>query len=283
MSGRILSLRWRKLMAIGFVVDDRFIGLRNLRSSLSAFLKHPAMLVVLGFVLTGVIGNYLVYLENERQRQNDATVKSMDEVRAAFDDLSMAFSEYQFRANRLIALEESGASPDAIATARKPYDDAVQNWKEHEAVDNPKIGADYFQATALGNMGLSVTYIDMGIDAVDECLNLNVRQVDSSGEVSLACKNKFAMTRDVTIPGVSVESRMFLVSHCVSFFTTFVRPNPATDFQDVSSLSDSPPIKTLNVICDPTMESYSLQHMIDELGKREKSSKVAAATLPATR
>ncbi|QBR03926.1 hypothetical protein [Paraburkholderia pallida] len=267
MNGRILSLRWRKLTRIGFVVDYRFIGLRGLGARLNRLFLHPATLVILGFVLTGLIGNYLAYQQSERQRQNDATVKSMDEIRASFDDLSEAFSEFQFRASRLIKLEETQAPSDAIAAARKQYDEAVQKWKEHIAADGPKIGSRYRQISGNESVSLLMGDLNADTDFVDECLINNIRKQGSDPtEILLACKREYARTPDATIDGVSVESRMFLLLQCFMEISNVMRPDPQFDFQASGQVSDRE-VKLIGTMCYPTVMVESLDRYEADIHK----------------
>jgi hypothetical protein len=259
MRGRILSFRWWKLTRIGFVVDDRFIGLRKFQGWLGGVFRHPAALVLLGFVLTGVIGNYLAQLENERKQQSDAVVKGMDEIRASFDDLSVGFSDFQFRTNRLIKLEEAEASSDEIATARAQYDEAVQKWKDHLVADGPRIGGLYSQMTGYQMMGFPVSHMNIDTEYLDACLSRNIREQGSDPrDISLTCINKASALPNATSPGVTVESRMWILSTCVQYFTEFMRPDPQFDFQR-DGLRANPHLKFIEVICDPQREFESLQ------------------------
>jgi hypothetical protein len=280
MRGRILSLRWRTLTRIGFIVENRFIGLRKIGNWLNGFSRHPATLVLFGFVLTGLIGNYLAQLQGERREESDSVVKSMDEIRASFDELSVGFSDFQFRATRLIRLEESGASADAIASAHTQYDAAVQKWKESLAANGPRIGGRYLQMMGLNAMGLVVSNIDMDTDLFDECLNNNVRKQGSDPrEVSLECKNKYTLVPYATIPGVTVESRMWLLSTCARYFIIFMRPDPQSDFDERGTAAKSFS-RVVGLVCSPLLQNDNLQELNEYFSKEFKLPKAPMKASP---
>ena len=107
---RVLSIRWRTLTRKGFVIAPDPKAGRRRRRLADRLSKHPAVLLILGFLLSGVVGTWVTHLLDQQQRERDATVKSMDDLRASMDDLSAAFSDYFYRSIALINLRGSGAT-----------------------------------------------------------------------------------------------------------------------------------------------------------------------------
>jgi hypothetical protein len=146
--------------------------------SVDPILRHPFMLVLLSSLLTLVVGSWLTATYQERQREREATVRSMDELRGAIDDVSLAFYQYSLAATNLVALKEQGSPPDKIAAAQAAYEDADNNWHLKYFADEPNI-----QQRMPGNRGgdatvLMLTEAYVGSIAVDVCIGTG--KIDST-------------------------------------------------------------------------------------------------------
>lgn len=221
---RLMSLRWRTLTRRGFRIapDPRAGRLR--RRKINRLSKHPAALLVLGFVLTGVIGNGLVALQEHRERERESLVKSMNDLRAAYDDLSAAFANYYYRARLLINLQQDGATADAIAEARKASEAASEKWQERLVADSPTIDTLHEQATGDSRAGYISEDMKVATGLVDDCIASNkpVRDPNST-EYMLECGPRW--NKDVT-----ALSRLLTLSNCMKTFAMFMRPDPRFDF-----------------------------------------------------
>lgn len=239
MEHRLLSFRWRTLTRKGFVLAPEPQEARRRRKLFNQVSKHPAVLLLLGFVLTGLIGNGLVALQEHRQRQRESIVKSMNELRAAYDDLSVGFADYYYRGRALIALQQKDASANDIAAARKAFDAASEKWLERLAADAPTIATLHENATG-DYGGLSITEdIKIATDLVSDCIASNHPQRDpNSKEYVLKCTQK---------EGVTALSRLLILSNCVKSFASFMRPDPKLDF---SVTGNNPIAKKVSVVLE---------------------------------
>lgn len=95
---------------------------------LDAMLRHPLAAILLGFVLTGVVGTTLTnHLSSVRQQEADA-MRLRDMRREAIRSLSRALSERVARMQVLIRAIERRGSPQLIAEAYKLYEETEARW-----------------------------------------------------------------------------------------------------------------------------------------------------------
>jgi hypothetical protein len=243
MQRRIVSLKWRTLTRKGFVLVPEPQEARRRRRIFNHASKHPAVLLILGFVLTGLVGNGLVALQEHRQRQRESIVKSMNELRAAYDDLSVGFADYYYRGRALITLQENGAASDELAGARRAFDAASEKWLERLAADSPTIATLHENATG-DYGGLSITEdIKTATELVDDCVASNHPKRDpNSSQYVLECTKK---------DGVTALSRLLTLSNCMKSFASFMRPDPKLDFSVTGNNSLAKRVsKVLETACD---------------------------------
>ena len=99
------------------------------KKSLAEFLKHPTANLILGFVLTGVIGGALTnYYQFQRQveTQKLAQIKARKEAITGFSGLN---AEHLAHAERLIRALEAGAKPEAVSELADAYETAQVRWR----------------------------------------------------------------------------------------------------------------------------------------------------------
>jgi hypothetical protein len=202
-------------------------------NSIDPILRHPFVLVLLSSLLTLVVGSWLTATYQERQREREATVKSMDELRGAIDDVSLAFNQYSLAATNLVELKEHGSPPDKIAAAQIAYEDAYNNWHLKYLADEPNI-----RERMPGNRGgdatvLMLTEAYLGSIAVDVCIGTG--KIDSTApnaaQRGMRCAFRLKGHADLT-----AEERINGLTGCVEWFHMFVRPDPKNDFDSEAQI-----------------------------------------------
>jgi hypothetical protein len=95
---------------------------------LDALLRHPAGVMFVGFLLTGVVGTMLTnHLAGQRQAEA-AAIAQRDADRKAVLELSRLFAEQLTRAEMLAAAIEHQAASEVIDRLKQLYDEAMTNW-----------------------------------------------------------------------------------------------------------------------------------------------------------
>ncbi|WP_175752231.1 hypothetical protein [Burkholderia anthina] len=224
---RVLSLRWRTLTRKGFrIAPDPKAGRRR-RRVFDRLARHPAVLVILGFLLSGILGTWVTHLLDQQQREREANVKSMDDLRASMDDLSAAFSDYFYRSIALVNLRESGATQSQLSAARTEYEAAHYKWQQRLTVDGPNIQERYpapendvSAAVILGSLKAASGFVD---DCIEQG-TLRQRKAPVRGsDFQVVC------TDTSVAGGVTADDRLIATGVCVNLFTMLMRPNPSND------------------------------------------------------
>ncbi|WNC94386.1 hypothetical protein RI103_35015 [Paraburkholderia sp. FT54] len=194
--------------------------------ALSDFLKHPAVLLILGFLLTGVVGTWLTNFHTERQRVRDVSNRSMDNLRTSMDDLAAGYSQYFSRTVELIREVESGAPKTELAVSRGRYRDAYEHWKERYDVNMPNIQQRYPSNAATRALRTVSAGIDIGMRDLNQCINDNtLRSLPmkvGSRIYTLACG-------DSSTSAVTATGRITVYTDCVQKLLSEMRPDPTKD------------------------------------------------------
>lgn len=195
--------------------------------TLDAVFRHPVVLLLLTSALSIGIGSWLTATYQERQREREATVRSMDELRGAIDDISLAFEQYSSAASHLIALREASAPADQLTTAQAAYNEANERWQLKAFGDIPNV-----RQRMPGNRGGDMTVvileeISMGALALDSCLERGaVERVPGSDT-----KKRIACSLHIKgFPELSADDRVGRLDRCFTLFHLLVRPDPKNDF-----------------------------------------------------
>lgn len=98
------------------------------KRTIGDMLKHPLVNVVVGFLLTGVLGTtltqyYIVQREKQKQQHELATTR-----KESIATLSTLNAEYLARAGMLLAAVDRG-DEDSIKKLRAVFDDAAMRWQ----------------------------------------------------------------------------------------------------------------------------------------------------------
>jgi len=94
----------------------------------SGMLAHPLTSVIVGFILTGIIGWALTNWYNERQKQNDLSRARFENGTTAAQDFARIVYRRYTRATMLYSALLRDAEPDEIRQRKKDYDDAYADW-----------------------------------------------------------------------------------------------------------------------------------------------------------
>lgn len=226
MKKRLWSLRWRTLTRMGFTVPAASVHERW--RVVNEFSKHPAVLVILGFAFTGLLGKWFTSALDEKQRERDAIVKSMDDLRASVDDVSFSFEGYYFHTLRLIRLMERKAPIAEITAERTAYEIAEEQWQRRLAVDTSNILQRYQSAQdsvgitgVMGNMGVATSWIDTCLE--QGSLEPLLRPIGPQTH-RLICTDFHESDQMIA------DERATNLSICIREFTRLTRPDPKNDF-----------------------------------------------------
>ncbi|MEM5389440.1 hypothetical protein VSR68_38660 [Paraburkholderia phymatum] len=232
---RIVSARWRTLTRKGFrIAPDPKEGRRR-RRLLDRLSRHPAILVILGFLLTGGLGTWVTHLLDQQQREREAIVKSMDDLRASMDDLSAAFSDYFYRSIALINLRESGATQSQLSPLLAEYEAAHYKWEQRLTVDGPNIQERYPASENDVSAAVIIGSLKAASGFVDDCIQrgtLRERKPTVRGRV-----NKVVCTDTSALAEITADDRLVATGVCVNLFMMMMRPDPKNDFA-VTRISD---------------------------------------------
>jgi hypothetical protein len=204
-------------------------------TAIDALLRHPVTLVLLSSVLTLGVGSWLTAAFQERQRERQATLSSMDELRAKFDDVYLAFQKYGSAALNLMIQKEQGAPAVQLATAQAAFDEADEGWKTKVSDVMPNIRA---RMPGKGGGDATVLILSEIVEssiAIDMCLGSGkVESVPSNPAIKrIGC----ALHIDGH-PVLSVDDRLNRLIGCASTFHFLMRPDPKNDF-DSDSQTDA--------------------------------------------
>jgi hypothetical protein len=94
----------------------------------AGFLAHPLTSVVVGFILTGIIGWALTTWYNERQKQNDLARARFENGTVAAQDFARTVYRRYTRATMLYSAFLRDAELEEIRQRKKDYDDAYADW-----------------------------------------------------------------------------------------------------------------------------------------------------------
>lgn len=64
-------------------------------------LRHPLLLLIIGFIITGFLANWFIHRMDEQQKRREATVKTYGALRSADNDLTMSLAQYDRGQSRM--------------------------------------------------------------------------------------------------------------------------------------------------------------------------------------
>jgi hypothetical protein len=207
----------------GFVITSKPQRHASRWVAVDQFMRHPAVLVIIGFVFTGLLGQWLSSRHEAKEREREVIEKSMDNVRSAYDGLAVTFSNYRFYTDKLIKVLSMDAAPhEVIAAARKDYDEADRKWEEQLALAAP--GVFTLAPGMSGSNGYSFLQ-DMAIGTrnLNACIDDNIPGLASGIRLreGMRCSDSTLDT---------AQGRLGLMQNCVSFVSISIRPDPRLDY-----------------------------------------------------
>lgn len=108
----------------------------------SEALRHPAVLTLLGFVLTTLVGGFLTYRFNEATQTASAAESIRSNAIAAVTEISDLVSERRERAALVISSIRRAAPAAEIEARKAAYDEAYVRWNEKVPGDLLRIRED---------------------------------------------------------------------------------------------------------------------------------------------
>jgi hypothetical protein len=218
-------------------------------------MKHPAVLVLLGFVLllllgfvlTDLLGGLLTHVQEAQQREREATVKSMDNERAAMDDLSATSSEYFQKTARLIDLRESGASPTEISIAQRDYQAAYDKWMLRLSTDMLNIRKRYPGGHHSSEADQVTLEVQFATDNMNDCIMVGALR--HRAQLKGGKTNQLVCSVAGRMYDIAAKDELIALSGCLAAFTEALRPDPKSDFSRTSQI-DSDDLKDARKKCD---------------------------------
>jgi len=92
------------------------------------WLNHPLVSVVLGFILTGVLGTAITQHFLDRREQERLRAQVALDRKQAIQRFAKLNEERKVRVEMMVTVLRSGANEDAVETARQEYDKAYVAW-----------------------------------------------------------------------------------------------------------------------------------------------------------
>lgn len=221
------------LRKIGFELPesrgDTNVSIANRAAHL---IRHPAILLLISFLLTGVVGTYLTNYFQRQQREQDALKKSMDEVRLSIDNTNVAFSEFLGAA---FALEEdltSGASVERVEQGRINLRTTKQRMNNVLDFERGRIRQ---QMPFNGGIAfeLVTNTILVGAGLISDCLTLG-RVVNAPGDGPYGKRVACNIDKHSSFAIPYANERILKVSICLTQFYGSFRPSPYDDFSPES-------------------------------------------------
>jgi hypothetical protein len=227
------SLTFRYLSRAGFLVPAPKPQRSEKCKPLWNALRHPLTLVIVGFVLTGLVGTALQSRYQENEKAKAAATKSMDELRGSLDGMGSAMDHYVIRAERLVFVMENQSDRSSIQAAVGQYDEAYAQWLA--AADNatgrilglfPIGGSD---ASVAQNF---IANLEIALQRFDECISDALGGYHYRNHLpSVACR----INSQQPIPA---ESWMDSIVICARLFTYYMRPDPRDDYEPAKQIRD---------------------------------------------
>lgn len=200
----------------------------------NTFFRHPFVLILASFILTGVVGVALTDRYQQQQRDKDAIRKSMDEIRLSLDNTHRAFEEFIGAALDLNDDLEAKAPEDQITRDRSALRSVRHNMESTLTFETARLDQQ-MPYEAGGAFSMISSSIVIATSTIDDCLTLG-EVVDFPGDGpygrKVFCKNKGSQ-----FSIQYADERILRVSKCISDFYDNFRPSPLDDFRPVSQFA----------------------------------------------
>ncbi|WP_175030509.1 hypothetical protein [Burkholderia lata] len=191
-----------------------------------ASLRHPLVLLLVGFVLTNGLALRITNKLDEDRRHNDAVIRDHDQLRSSIDDLAASFDLYASASKHAMLALQSSSSDATLLQANRDYQAAYATWVQHRAIDTVSIN----QRLVGGSSGHVIIKIgdlvQLGTELLDNCVQSHFNdvsgiRVDKSAD--LRCSTS------APLPDFTIQSRLIALRLCMNYFTRSIRPHPRFD------------------------------------------------------
>lgn len=192
------------------------------------FIRHPVVLLLISFLLTGLVGTYLTNYYQRQQQKQEAHKKSMDEVRLSIDTTNMAFGEFLGAAYDLEEDLTSGTSAERVEQGR------INLRKTRHRMENI---LNYERARIRQQMPfhagiafeLATNTILVGTGLISDCLTFG-RVVKTPGDGPYGRKVACDINKNSSFTIPYANERILKLNLCLIHLYGDFRPNPYDDF-----------------------------------------------------
>jgi hypothetical protein len=94
----------------------------------TSWLKHPLVNMVIGFILTGVLGTAITQHFLDQREQERLRAQVVLDTKQAIQQFSKLNEERKVRAEMVLIALRSDSNSDAVKTARQEYEKAYVAW-----------------------------------------------------------------------------------------------------------------------------------------------------------
>lgn len=217
---------------------------------INAFLKHQFVLVVVGFLLTGLLATHLTEKINDERRQREATIHDYDQLRAAIDDLLSSFEVYAAASKHAMFTLQSQPTDVIRLQAYKDYQAAYAAWVQRQSFDYVSINQRFIRGGSSSTISKIGSLMKLGTEQLDNCFQSHFNNAvthQESGHVNLSC------AVDPPVLGFTIGSRLLLLRLCMDSFARDIRLHPLLDLKGDEARNAAATIRLsgIDAACSP--------------------------------
>ncbi|WP_334009245.1 hypothetical protein [Burkholderia cepacia] len=227
-----------------------FAALSSIWPYINAFLKHQFVLVVVGFLLTGLLATHLTEKINDERRQREATIHDYDQLRSAIDDLLSSFELYAAASKHAMLTLQSRPTDAIRMQSYKDYQAAYATWIQRQSFDYVSINQRYIHGETASTISKIGSLVKIGTEQLDNCFQSyfnNAVPRQENGRTSLSCSAKQPQEP------FTIGSRLFSIRMCMDFFARDIRLHPLFDLKGDEARNAATAIRLdgIDSVCSP--------------------------------
>jgi type II secretory pathway pseudopilin PulG len=160
----------------------RLLGIRRFRRERSqqagwtvdSVLRHPLLLVIVGFLLTALVGGWLTTRREAHEKTMEQQERSLNEAITVVRNLAAYHAAYEVRGDLLLRAMKRGASRNELITLKRDFDESYVNLKVSDFTTGQKIANIYPSSgedaivSEYGELGQMIEHTTACIDAAYE-------------------------------------------------------------------------------------------------------------------
>ena len=184
------------------------------------------LVVLLGFLLSTILGTWITHRLDDQQKQREAITKSHDAVRAATDDLTVSLAQYQMRTMHLLDQIVAPSRTSRFDEAARDYETAYANWVERSSADRAVIEQFHQSTPVIRDVQNYFWGFEKVSNALDGCLRLYLAVPDLREGIEHADITCHPSPQTTFV----LSKQMYELHFCVRGFLMTARPDPNSDF-----------------------------------------------------